>query len=131
MTNETTGFCFNCGNPVEPGRKFCNRKCNLTYHNKKAWERIKDIPPAQRRNSFYLTPKQSAQLDTTTANRVAFMEALDECCKDVQDQILCMIDKLAAVLETERKLGEAAAYNQATDFVARCVWTKATAPRAQ
>ncbi len=78
----------------------------------------------------YLTPVQKCRPDTSNLQRVAFMQALDEIADpDVRNEILDTIEAVTALLMSKGKLKGYAASNQATEFVAACVWHKATAPR--
>jgi hypothetical protein len=73
-----------------------------------------------------ITPIQKVRPDVANLRRIAFLNALEEIRdEDVRTRIFDMIESIAAVLMQEGNLGQYAAQNQATEFVASCVWNGA------
>jgi hypothetical protein len=66
------------------------------------------------------------RVEVANLRRVAFLEALKEADEDVQREIGDMIDAMVVVFMERGNLKEYAARNQATEFIAACVWDKVT-----
>ncbi len=61
-------------------------------------------------------------------NRDAFLAALQEMDYSTYQRLTTLIHQIASLLVRERGLGRETAIGQAVEFVAACVWHKATAP---
>ena len=79
---------------------------------------------------YYQTPFYPVNQVDAKHNREAFERAMIEFMDDeMRGRILWHIYRTADVLMRERGIGRDSAVNQATEFVAACVWKGATAPR--
>jgi metal-sulfur cluster biosynthetic enzyme len=66
-----------------------------------------------------------ARPDVSNERRVAFIEALEEVTDpDVRNEVTDLIEAVTILLMERGNLKEYAATNQATEFVAACVWGK-------
>jgi hypothetical protein len=82
--------------------------------------------------SYLTTPLVPVAPSDAKANREAFERALIEYMDDdMRDRVTWMIWRLADFLARERGMGKDAAVNQATEFVAACVWNKAQGRQRQ
>jgi hypothetical protein len=80
-------------------------------------------------NGIYI-PSPVSPTDSR-ANREAFLSALQEIDYETYQRLDALIYKVASLLVRECGLLPETALGQAVEFVAACVWNRATAPERQ